>query len=100
MKIGPRKYWRAMFLKERALELIRRHGIIEPIRNRGFGRSVSATGFSVWYTDPETSICDEYHHLDVYADGRGKVLNIRWIANQPADVVTFKRGPWEEYFLS
>lgn len=100
MKVGPRKYERAVFVKERALEMIQRYGIIVAIRDRGFGRRVFYDGFLIWYTDPETAICDEYYHLDVYADGRGKVLNVRWKNNEAPEVVTFKRGTWEDYFLS
>lgn len=100
MKTGRAKYERALTLKECALELVRLEGIIVPIKDRGFGRRVSAKGFHVWYTDPETAISDHYYHLDVYADGRGKVLNMIWQDDQAAEVVTFRRGPWEEYFLS
>jgi len=46
---------RALFLKEQALELVNRLGEL----------------------DPETSECDEFHHLDVWAD-QGKVLSVVW----------------------
>jgi hypothetical protein len=100
LKIGTRKYERAMFLRERALEMIHRHGIVVVVRDRGFGRQARYDGFSVWYTDPETAECDEYHHLDVHAENCGKVSNVRWKDNQAPEVVTFKRGSWEEYSLS
>lgn len=100
MKIGPKKYGRALFLTERALEMVRRHGIIRIIRNCGFGRQVYSNGLSVWYTDPATAEFDEYYHLDIHADGCGKVLNVIWKDNEAPEVITFKRGTWEEYFVS
>ena len=54
----------------------------------------------VWYADPETAECDEYHHLEVHADGIGKVLSVVWKDGELMEVVTFKRGPWEDYFVS
>ncbi len=70
------------------------------IRDRGFGRQACYDGFRVWYTDPEMAESDEYYHLDVHADGCGKVLNVRWQDKEAPEVVTFKRGTWEEYFMS
>jgi hypothetical protein len=100
MKIGPKKYERALFLRERALEMVCRHGIIEIIGAGGFGRRVHCDGFSVWYTDPETAESDEYYHLDVYANGCGKVLNVIWKDNDEPEEINFNRGTWEDYFLS
>jgi len=49
LKIGPKKYRRALFIVERAMDLVGRKGIVEPVRNHGFARqgrpqdSVSST---------------------------------------------------------
>jgi hypothetical protein len=56
-------------------------------------------GFTVWYSDPETSETDEYHHLDVHAE-RAKVLSVAWKDGEPPEIVTFKRGNWESYFVA
>lgn len=100
MKVGPNKYNRAVFLKERALEMVRRYGIIVHISNRGVARECRSSAFTVFYADPETAECDEYYHLDVHADGRGKVFSVVWLGNGMPEVVTFRRGSWEEYFVS
>jgi hypothetical protein len=69
------------------------------IGNAGIGTECARTGFGVFYCDPETAECDEYYHLDIRTD-RAKVFTIRWLAGGPLEVMTFKRGPWEEYFVS
>jgi hypothetical protein len=56
---------RALFLKDLAFDLVTRQGRIEQIPGHGIGRAYQGSGFNIWYTDPETSECDEYHHLDV-----------------------------------
>ncbi len=48
MRMGPKKYEQALFLMERALEMVCRHGIIETIGAGGFGRRVHCDGFNVW----------------------------------------------------
>jgi hypothetical protein len=58
---------RALFLKEQALELVNRLGEL----------------------DPETSECDEFHHLDVWAD-QGKVLSVVWLPDQSAEIVSIQ----------
>jgi hypothetical protein len=98
-KIRNPTYARAMFLKDRALEICLRQGVLEPIYNAGVGRSYRGRGFSVWYAEPETSATDDYYHLDVRAE-RAKVLSVIWKDNGPPLIVTFRRGAWEQLFLS
>lgn len=100
IKVGGQKYSRAMFLKERALEIVERHGVIERIGNAGVCRVRRGQGFSISYYDPESADCDEFYHLDVHANGSGKVFSVRWRGEDAPEVVTFKRGPWETFFLS
>jgi hypothetical protein len=90
---------RALFLKERAFEIVSRQGTVERIHNAGIGREFRGAGYRIWYADPKTSECDEFHHLDIRTTA-GKVLSIRWLIDEPAEVITFKRGPWESYFLA
>jgi hypothetical protein len=68
---------RALFLKEQALELANRLGEL----------------------GPETSECDEFRHVDVWAD-QGKVLSVVWLPNQSPKIVSFKRGHWEAFFVA
>jgi hypothetical protein len=72
---------RALFLKDRALDLVNRQGSIERIPGHGIGRAYQGSGFSIWYADPKTSECDEYHHLDVH-DSEGKVLSVVWLSGE------------------
>jgi hypothetical protein len=90
---------RALFLKERAFEMVSRQGTVQRIGNAGIGREFKGAGFSVWYADPETAECDEFHHLDVHTEA-GKVLSVRWLVGGSPEVITFRRGAWESYFLA
>jgi hypothetical protein len=91
---------RALFLKERALDLVQRQGSVERIANHGVARAYHGAAFRIWYADPETSECDEFHHLDVW-DNERKVLSVVWLPlMEHPEVVSFKRGHWEAYFLS
>jgi hypothetical protein len=90
---------RALWLKDRAFELVTRQGAIERIPNHGIARAYLGSGLRVWYTDPETSECDEYHHLDVW-DSERKVLSVVWLSGAPPQVVSFKRGNWETLFFA
>lgn len=99
-KIGGRTYIRAMFLKDRALELVKRHGVIEQMPQYGFARRVQGQGFSIFFVDPEDVEVTDFFHLDVHADGMGKVLNVTWLPNCVPEVVSFKRGAWENLFTS
>jgi hypothetical protein len=90
---------RALFLKEQALEVVNRLGELEPIPSHGIGRRYKCPAFRIWYADPATSECDRFHHLDVWAD-LGKVLSVVWLPDQSPEVVSFKRGPWETYFVA
>ena len=90
---------RALSLQEIALEVVNRLGELERIPSHGIGRAYSCSAFRIWYADPDTSECDEFHHLDVWAD-QGKVLSVAWLPNAAPKVVTFKRGSWERYFLA
>src|SRR5215471_10805273 len=89
---------RALFLKDRAFELVSRQGTLDQIPGHGVGRTYDGPAFKIWYADPESSECDEYHHLDIWADR--KVLSVVWLTGQPPEVVSFKRGSWEHYFLA
>lgn len=90
---------RALFLKEQALEVVNRLGELERIPSHGIGRAYNCLAFQIWYADPATSECDEFHHLDVRVERR-KVLSVVWLPNQSPEVVSFKRGSWEGYFLA
>jgi hypothetical protein len=60
-------------------------------------------GFSVFYSDPSETLTDEYHHLDIHVFSNHrtvKVFSARWIQPGEPDVITFKRGEWEERLLS
>ncbi len=92
-------YQRAVLLKDLAFEICKRLGELVHIQSRGIARSYNWNCFNVFYADPKTSECDEYHHLDVRAD-RTKVRSVAWLENQPPEIVTFKPGTWEQYFLS
>jgi hypothetical protein len=94
------KYARAMFLKERALEMVRRSGRFIRIHNRGFALECTLGSVRIFYADPESSQCDELYHLDVHAEGSGKVFDIAWKTNALPLVITFKRGAWEGFYLS
>jgi len=41
----------------------------------------------------------QVHHLDVWTN-EDKVLSVVWLPNQLPEVVNFKRGSWEQYFLA
>jgi hypothetical protein len=69
MKLGPQKFARATFLRDRALEMVHRHGTVPRIGNAGIGKECARTGFSVFYSVPRQQ-CDEYYHLDIRADRR------------------------------
>lgn len=90
---------RALFLKERAFEMVSRQGTVERNYNAGVGRSYASSGFTIWYSDPETADTDECHHFYIRSGGR-KVFSAVWGAGESAQIVTFRRGPWEEYFLA
>ena len=61
---------RALFLRERALELVTRQGTIERFGNARINRAVRTADFSICYADPETSDADQFHHLDIRSGGR------------------------------
>jgi hypothetical protein len=86
-------------LKDRAFELVTRQGTMKRIPDRGILRAYQGSGLLVWYADPETSECDQYHHLDVWDSGR-KVLSVVWLTSEPPKVVSFKRGSWEMLHLA
>jgi hypothetical protein len=96
---GTPTYQRAVLLKDLAFEICKRQGELEHIANGGIARSYNGNSFNVFYADPETSERDEYHHLDIRTD-RTKVLSVAWKDGEADEVVTFKRGAWEQYFLS
>lgn len=96
-----KKQKKAIFLKENALEMVHRQGSTLQMPNYGTALECVRPSFRIFYVDPENvENCDKYHHLDIYADGRGKVFSARWEPNTAPEVITFKRGPWEEFFLS
>jgi len=90
---------RTLFLKEQAVEVVNRLGELEQIPNHGIARAYNCPALRIRYTDPETSECDEFYHLDVW-DSERKVLSVAWLANEPPKIVTFKRGSWEHYFYA
>lgn len=90
---------RALLLKEQALEVVNRLGELEQIPSHGIARAYNCPAFRIWYTDPQTSECDDFYHLDVW-DTERKVLSVAWLANEPSEIVTFKRGSWEDYFYA
>ena len=90
---------RTLFLKEQALEVVNRLGELEQILNHGIARAYNCPALRIWYTDPETSECDEFYHLDVW-DSERKVLSVVWLANEPSEIVTFKQGSWETFFVA
>lgn len=98
-KAGSPTYMRAVFLRDRAFEICHRMGELERIGNAGVARSYKTTSFRIWYADPETSECDEYHHLDVHAGG-AKVLSVAWREGAVPEIVSFRRGTWEQYPVS
>jgi hypothetical protein len=55
MKPGPQKYAQATFPRDRALETVHRHGAVLRLGNAGIGKECARTGFSVFYSDPETA---------------------------------------------
>src|SRR5262249_47740242 len=69
------------FLKGQALEVVNRCGELEQIPSHGIGRAYSCPAFRIWYAHPETSECDEFHHLEVWAE-QGKVLSVVWLPDQ------------------
>lgn len=97
-KVGSQTYQWAVLLKEHALELCSHQGVPARIENAGAACSYTGRGLSVFYADPKTSKTDEYHHLDVRAGGL-KVLSVVWLEDEPPEIVTFKRGDWEENLL-
>ena len=38
------------------------------------------------------------YQLDIWLDGKGKVLNLSWEADGGIEIVRFKRGSWEDDF--
>ena len=96
---GTPTFKRAILLKDLAFEICQRQGELARIGNAGVARSYEGRGFNVWYADPETSETDEYHHLDVRTGGT-KVLSVAWKDGEAHQVVTFKRGAWEQYLRS
>jgi hypothetical protein len=90
---------RALFLKEQALAVVNRLGELERIHGHGIGRAYHCPAFRIWYADPATSECDQFYHLDVW-NTEHKVLSVVWLPDQSPEVVNFKRGPWEHYFLA
>ena len=90
---------RALFLKGQVLEVVNRCGELEQIPSHGIGRAYSCPAFRIWYAHPETSECDEFHHLEVWAE-QGKVLSVVWLPDQSPEIVSFRRGPWEACFLT
>ena len=104
------KQKRAIFLKERALEMVLRQGSTLQMPNYGIALECVRPSFRIFYVDPENVENvdgDKYHHPDIYAVGRGKreakrvkVFSARWESDAAPEVITFQRGPWEELFLS
>jgi hypothetical protein len=64
---------RALFLKERAFEMVTLQGTLERIHNAGIGRSYAGNASTIWYSEPETSDSEEYHRLDIRSGGSCKV---------------------------
>jgi hypothetical protein len=73
---------RALFLKERAFEMVTRQGTLERIRNAGIGRSYAGNAFTI-----ETFDTDEYHRLDIRSGGY-KVFSVAWRTGESAQIVT------------
>jgi hypothetical protein len=97
-KAGSQTHQWAVFLKERALELCNQQGTPDRTHNAGEARLYTGRGLSILYADPKTSKTDEYHHLDVSTGGL-KVLSVVWLESEPPEIVTFKRGDWEEWLI-
>lgn len=99
--MSRKRYERAIFLKDRALETVLRNGAMQPFGDDGLVRKHERSEFSIVYADPQNAHWDEFHHLSVYAVDSGKVFSVVWKSEGPGNkIVTFKRGAWEEYFLS
>jgi hypothetical protein len=104
------KQKQAIFLKDRALEMVQRHGSTLQMPDYGIALECARPSFRICYVDPENVenvSGDKYHRLDIYAVGRGKqeakrvkVFSARWESGAAPEVITFQRGPWEELFLS
>src|SRR5208283_295836 len=99
-RMSSQRYERAIFLMERAFELVQRTGLITEIEDRGVVLEHRAPAFSVFCSDPRKVIGGEFHHLDIRTPCPVvKVFSVRWIDREAPEIVTFKRGAWEEYFL-
>jgi hypothetical protein len=96
------KQKQAIFLKDRALEMVQRHGSTLQMPDYGIALECVRPSFRIFYVDPENVEVggDKFHHLDIYADGCGKVFSARWETDAIPEIVTFKRGPWEALFRS
>jgi hypothetical protein len=103
---------RASFLKDRALEMVQRQGSSLQMPDYGIALECTRPSFQILYydpanLDPATVSHSGYHYLDIYAAGRGtqearreKVFSVRWIFEADLEVITFKRGEWEQVFSS
>ena len=99
--MSGKRYERAIFLKDRALEMVLRNGAMKWFGDDSLVRKHERPEFIIVYADPKIAQWDEFHHLSVYAENRGKVFSVVWKSEGPENkIVTFKRGAWEEYFVS
>ncbi len=74
--------------------MVTRHDTLERIHNAGVGHSYAGNAFTI-----ETSDTDEYHRLDIRSGGY-KVFSVAWRTGESAQIVTFRREQWEQYFLA
>jgi hypothetical protein len=106
LRLSPEKQKQAIFLRDRALEMVRRQGSTLQMPDYGISFECARPSFRILYYDPENldpgtiGYDFHYHHLDIYADECGKVFSARWKNDAALEVITFKRGPWEQVFLS
>jgi hypothetical protein len=99
--MSRKRYERATFLKDRALEMVIRNGTMKWFGDDSLVRKHERPEFIIVYADAKIAQWDEFHHLSVYAEDRGKVFSVVWKSESPDNaIVTFKRGAWEEYFVS
>lgn len=95
----PKRSVQIPLLKAAALELAERKGETIVVSNRPI-TEVKLDNLYFWLTPFGT--LGRFANLDVWDVGSGgnKVLNMNWGADGTHEVVSFRRGDWEEVLLA
>jgi hypothetical protein len=114
------KLRRATILRDAALEMLRREGNWQTTAGEHCLRLLhyEGTGFLMLHRTPFQQVpvstklvkegfserfqreLDKQYGLDIWVCGKGKVVNLIWNRNEPLEIVSFKRGSWENDLLT